>query len=70
MANQSPLFRGLENHARLVRRDWLTYLIGIASKLYFSPCHIVKITKRKKTFQIEDISLAVKKTVLLSCDFL
>jgi len=28
---------------RPVRRDWLIHLIGIASKVCFSPCHIVKI---------------------------
>jgi len=47
---------------RYFSRDWLIYLIGIASKHFYSPCNIVKITRRKKigSFQIKDISLAVK----------
>jgi len=31
-----------------VRHDWLIYLIGIATKQFFSSSHIVKITSRKK----------------------
>jgi len=45
-----------------VRRDWLIHLIGIASKHFFSH-HIIKITIRNiffGTFEIKDISLAVK----------
>jgi len=33
--------------SRPIRRDWLIHLIGIASKHFFSSCHIVKITRRK-----------------------
>jgi len=36
---------------RPIRRDWLVHFIGIASKHFFPPCHIVKITRKKFVFE-------------------
>jgi len=55
---------------RPVRRDWLIHLIGMhCYKTFFSPCHIVKITRISNcllAFQIKDISLAVNNNRILN----
>jgi len=47
-ADSHPItFVSASGGPRPVRRDWLIHLISIASKHFFSPCHIVKISRRK-----------------------